>query len=133
MWLTPVSGSRYVLFKPSIEIRTSDFLVPTNEEAAAQNYAVEILVSDVIDAVEAIADETNIQYKGLPLILDAGYIWCSNTYCGESICRKIKETKEDGRIVYQDTNNTCNDFEVSTTPTIRRNGAKVPSWNTWNK
>ena len=132
-WSPSVSGSRYVLFKPSIEIRTSDFLAPTNETAAAQNLAVEILISDIIDAVEAIADETNIQYKGLPISLDAGYIWCSNTYSGESISRKIKETKEDGRIVYQDTNNTCNDFEVNATPVIRRNGAKVPSWNTWNK
>ena len=132
-YLTSVSGACYVLFKPSQPLVNDNFIVPTNATPSVNNYAREVLISDVIDAVEAISDETRANVLGLPSILDAGYIWCSNTYCGESICRKIKETKEDGRIVYQDTNNTCNDFEVSTTPTIRRNGAKVPSWNTWNK
>ncbi|MDR0582207.1 MAG: DUF4876 domain-containing protein [Prevotellaceae bacterium] len=46
------------------------------------------------------------------------------------MARKIKETK-DGRNIYQDTNNTTNDFEVQDTPAIRRNGANKPSWNTW--
>ena len=132
-YLTSVSGACYVLFKPSKPLVNSDFIVPTNATPSINNYAREVLISDVIDAVEAISDETRVKVLGLPSTLDAGYIWCSNTFSGESICRKIKETKEDGRIVYQDTNNTCNDFEVSTTPTIRRNGAKVPSWNTWNK
>ena len=50
---------------------------------------------------------------------------------GESIARKIKETRPDGTKVYQDTNNTSNDFEVKKDPQVRRYGAKVPSWNTW--
>ena len=132
-YLTSVSGACYILFKPSKPLVNSDFIVPTNVTPSMNNYAREVLISDVIDAVEAISDETRVSVLGLPNSLDAGYIWCNNTYSGESISRKIKETKEDGRIVYQDTNNTCNDFEVNTTPVIRRNGAKVPSWNTWNK
>ena len=51
----------------------------------------------------------------------------------ESIARKVKETREDGTVVYQDTNNTTNDFEVKKDPQLRRNGAKVPSWNSWIK
>lgn len=54
-------------------------------------------------------------------------------YVSESIARKVKETREDGTVVYQDTNNTTNDFEVKKDPQLRRNGAKVPSWNSWIK
>jgi len=69
--------------------------------------------------------------KKLNDIFDAGKIWCSNSYTGESVIRKIKEKKADGRIIYIDTNNSSNDFEVSPRPEIRRNGAKRPSWSNW--
>ena len=132
-YLTSVSGSNYLIFKPSIPVRTSEFIVPTNDTPSTNNYAIEILRSDIIDAVQAISGEDAVQTIGLPSSLDAGYIWCSGTYTGESISRKVKETLADGRIVYQDTNNTSNDFVLNSTPEIRRGGAKVPSWNTWIK
>ncbi len=130
-WLTPTSGSTYVIFKPSTPLKNEDFIVATNADWA--NVAREIPVSDIIDAVQTISDEKRLEILGLPAILDAGAIWADGTYVGESIARKVKETREDGTVVYQDTNNTTNDFEVKTTPTVRRNGAKVPSWNTWIK
>ncbi len=130
-WLTSTSGSRYVLFKPKEPLKNEDFITATNADYNGK--AREIPISEVIDAVQAVSDEANMQYLGLPTVLDAGAIWCSGAYKAESIVRKIKETREDGTIVYQDTNNTTNDFEVSTAPTVRRNGAKVPSWNTWIK
>ena len=77
--------------------------------------------------------EDNMAYLGLPTVLDAGGIYCSGIYTTESIARKVKETRADGTVVYQDTNNTTNDFEVKSDPTVRRNGAKVPAWNTWIK
>lgn len=130
-WLTPVSGGAYVIFKPSAPLKNEDFIVATNADWG--NVAREIPISDVIDAVQAVSDETRLSTLGLPAVLDAGTIWCEGTYSSQSIARKVKETREDGTVVYQDTNNTTNDFEVKTTPTVRRNGAKVPSWNTWIK
>ena len=131
-WLTPVGGARYVLFRPAHKLKNEDFLTPTNDDYGTSN-AREVPIAEVIDAVQSVDGETGMNLLGLPTVLDAGGIWCSGSYVGESIARKIKETREDGTIVYQDTNNTTNDFEVKTDPQVRRNGAKVPSWNTWIK
>lgn len=128
-WLTSTDGSRYVLFKPSKPLKNEDFITATN--ADYQGTAREIAISDVIDAVQAVNNESGMSVLGLPTALDAGAIWCSGSYVGESIARKIKETRPDGTKVYQDTNNTSNDFEVKQDPQLRRYGAKVPSWNTW--
>lgn len=128
-WLTSTDGSRYVLFKPSEPLKNEDFITATN--ADYQGTAREIAISDVIDAVQAVNNESGMSVLGLPTALDAGAIWCSGSYVGESIARKIKETRPDGTKVYQDTNNTSNDFEVKKDPQVRRYGAKVPSWNTW--
>ena len=64
----------------------------------------------VIDAVEVVFDEAHAVYKRFPDELDAGYTY--NQYgskTGLSIRRKIKETV-DGRVIYQDTNNSIEDF-----------------------
>lgn len=130
-WLTPVSGARYVIFKPSEPLKNEDFITATN--ADYNGIGREVPISEIIDAVQSVSDEAGMAFLGLPTVLDAGGIWCSGTYVAESISRKVKETREDGTAVYQDTNNTTNDFVVNKTPEIRRNGAKVPSWNTWIK
>lgn len=128
-WLTSVSGSQYILFKPSKELKNEDFITATN--ADYNGVGREVLISDIIDAVQTVSDETRMNVLGLPTVLDAGAVWCSGIYVGESIARKIKETRPDGTNVYQDTNNTSNDFEVKKDPQVRRYGAGVPSWNTW--
>lgn len=128
-WLTSVSGSQYIIFKPSKPLKNEDFLTATN--ADYNGVGREVLISDVIDAVQTVSDETGMNVLGLPKVLDAGAIWCSGQYVGESIARKIKETRPDGTKVYQDSNNTTNDFEVKKDPQVRRYDAKVPSWNTW--
>ena len=128
-WLTSVSGSQYILFKPSKELKNADFITATN--ADYNGVGREVLISDIIDAVQTVSDETRMNVLGLPTVLDAGAVWCSGIYVGESIARKIKETRPDGTNVYQDTQNTSNDFEVKKDPQVRRYGAGVPSWNTW--
>ena len=128
-WLTSVSGSRYIIFKPSEPLKNEDFITATN--ADYNGVGREIPISEIIDAVQTVSDETDMAILGLPTVLDAGAIWCSGPYRVESISRKVKETRTDGTVVYQDTNNTTNDFEVQAVPQVRRNGAKVPSWNTW--
>lgn len=131
-WMVPTGGANLIIFKPSTPLRTADFLV-SEEDPSSNSKAHEVAVADILDAVQSIDDDTRIQTLGMPSILDAGYIWCSGTYIGESISRKQIGTLENGSPKYADTNNTSNDFEVQKTPMIRRNGAKVPSWNTWNK
>ena len=128
-WLTAVSGSQYIIFKPSKPLKNENFITATN--ADYNGVGREILISDIIDAVQTVSDETGMNVLGLPKVLDAGAIWCSGQYVGESIARKIKETRPDGTKVYQDSNNTTNDFEVKKDPQVRRYDAKVPSWNTW--
>ena len=133
-WLTSLSGSRYIIFSPSESLRQSDYLVATNDESSGGNsIALEIPISEIIDAVQAVSGQADMNNLGLPPVLDAGAIWCTDgqMFTGQSISRKILRTESDGRVVYQDTNNTTEDFEVNDTPQIRRNGAGVPSWNTW--
>ena len=129
-WLTSTSGSQYVIFMPSEPLRTSDFLTANDD---ANSTALEIPISDVIDAVQAVSGPERLNFLGLPTSLDAGTIWVDSpgSYTGQSISRKISRTEEDGRIIYQDTNNTTDDFEVNDTPEVRRNGAGVPAWNNW--
>lgn len=129
-WLTSVSGSQYIIFKPSKPLKNEDFLSAKNADNSLA-VAREIPISCIIDAVQTVSDETGMNVLGLPKVLDAGAIWCSGQYVGESIARKIKETRPDGTKVYQDSNNTTNDFEVKKDPQVRRYDAKVPSWNTW--
>ena len=130
-WLTSTSGSQYIIFKPTEALRTSDFLVATNDETTMST-ALEIPISEVIDAVQAVSGPERLNFLGLPTLLDAGTIWVDSpgSYTGQSISRKILNT-ENGINIYQDTNNTSDDFEVNDTPVIRRNGAGVPSWNIW--
>ena len=130
-WLTAVGGSNMVLYKPSTPLRQEDFLV-NNDPDWVQNF-VEIKIADILDAVQMIDDETRVKTLGMPEILDSGYIWCDGTYKGQSVSRKQDGTLANGSPKYADTNNTTDDFELQNKPEIRRNGAKVPSWNTWIK
>lgn len=62
------------------------------------------------DAVEVVRDEARSQYKRFPSELDAGYIYnTAGSKSGKCIRRKVKEII-DGRTVYQDTNNSTEDF-----------------------
>lgn len=117
-WLHSTSGSAIILFKipGSWEdfVDNPDNLMTRPGSTSATKYLM-IPKTYVIDAVECVKSELK-NYKRLPNDLDAGYIYCSGTYVGESIRRKVKEIK-DGRVIYRDTNNSSEDFVVSTTPT----------------
>ena len=126
-WLTSTGGATMVIFYPEHELNSENMIAAEGLYGGAR----EIPVEWILDGVNAVPDETMIQYKGLPDNIDAGAVWTGEAYCGKSIARKISETRDDGRIVYMDTNNSSNDFEVMDKPEIRRNGAKIPSWNTW--
>jgi len=129
-WLTTVFGGAFAIFNPGEALIYGD---PTNEVTAegSGTRRYKIPISEVIDAVECLSSMNDINLKRVPVILDAGAVSVEGTYNGKSASRIIKEIKEDGRVVYQDTNNSIEDFQINDFPVIRRNGAKAPSWNTW--
>lgn len=126
-WLTTVFGSAFVIYIPTETINPNNFVSPVGR--TDKNYKISI--DQVIDAVELVGNTTQIQLKRIPAVLDAGATTVGGTYLSASVARKVKTTLADGRIIYYDTNNSSNDFEVMNPPMIRRNNAKAPSWNTW--
>lgn len=69
----------------------------------------------VIDGVENVRIDDSGVYKRLVNSIDLGYIQFRGGYEGVSIRRKVKEVV-DGRVVYQDTNNSTEDFLTDQEP-----------------
>lgn len=117
-WLHSTMGSAVILFKipGSWEdyVNNPENLMTEPGSTSTKKYLV-IPKKYVIDAVECVRSET-MNYKRLPNDLDAGYVYCSGTYTKESIRRKVKEIK-DGRVIYMDTNNSSEDFIVTSEQT----------------
>ena len=141
-YLTSVFGGAYVIFRvPEGEawdpvndenMKTTDLSKPNSNV-----YYAKIPIKYVLDAVEAVNNESKMNAKRVPGVLDAGITWVGATYCGLGIARKLSTDEEGnpiireetGTYIYQDTNNSTDDFERGVVPVMRRNGAKMPSWN----
>ena len=137
-WNTCAMGPAMVIFKPQAAIDNSTWVSPIDKTDKCK----EIPVEWVIDAVEAVQTDKDVQYKRLPISLDAGathvssieqelfpgYVMVVSNNNGNSVSRKIKST-EDGRNIYQDTNNSTEDFVYNETSMVRRDNAGVPSWS----
>lgn len=73
-------------------------------------YFAKIANTCVLDAVEVVFDEAHAIYKRFPPELDAGYTYVlAGSGSGKCIRRKTREVVA-GRIFYQDTNNSSEDF-----------------------
>ncbi len=70
----------------------------------------------VIDGIDNLRLDDRGAYKRLPNSIDVGYIQHRGSYQKVSIKRKVKEVIN-GRTVYQDTNNSTNDFLTNQEPT----------------
>lgn len=127
-WLVTVNGGAYAMFYPQEEIDPNTYVIPVGSTTKAKD----IPMDWIMDAVELIPSEEKMNLKRVPSLLDAGAAYVGSTYCGKSVSRKIKEQLPNGRIIYMDTNNSSEDFQINDKPLIRRDGAGVPSWNTWN-
>ncbi|MBQ6557130.1 MAG: DUF4876 domain-containing protein [Bacteroidales bacterium] len=121
------TDAAWALFYPSVPLRKDGEYLESNH---ANNYGLEVLKSDILDAVDLLKSE-NPDDKRLEPVLDAGWIKCATTGGNQSIVRKVSGTREDGTPLLQDTNNTTEDFTISDKPQIRRDGVKRPSWSTW--
>lgn len=137
-YLVTVAGPAIALFKAPDNYNPltnqTEFKHPTS--AASNRYFSIIPISWVLDAVECGESPDNIGYKRIPPVLDAGMMTVGAGNNGYTIMRKklLDENGEpvlgpNGDFRYQDTNNSSEDFDRTTELTIRRYGARMPSWN----
>ncbi len=100
-WLMTVFGPSVALLEPGSEAELEDSSVgPWWDLKSAP-------VARVIDALDSLMDADSGAYKRLPGSIDAGFVYVSDTYSGESVRRRLV----DG--VPTDTNNSSEDFEVA--------------------
>ncbi len=117
-FLHPVFGAAVIIFRlpegtdyDTWASKSSN--LSTKPESTSTKMYLQIPVDYVIDAVEIVRMDESSRYKRLPTNLDAGKIWCSDTYIGKSVRRKVKQII-DGKVVYKDTDNSTNDFVYNT-------------------
>lgn len=140
-YLTSVFGPAIVIFK----VPEGDVYDPVNDSSLktidlskpnSNTYYAKIPIGYVLDAVECIDDASKVNAKRVPGVLDAGVTYVGSTYCGLGVARKPM-TDENGEYMYnavgalmfQDTNNSTDDFEGGVVPMIRRYDVGMPSWN----
>lgn len=140
-YLTSVFGGAYVIFR----VPEGDTYDPVNNSSLktidtskpkSKTYYAKVPVSYVLDAVECIDNESMASAKRVPAVLDAGMTWVGSTYCGLGVARKPSTnddgsyiTRENGAMIFNDTNNSTEDFERGVTPELRRYNTGIPSWN----
>lgn len=123
-YLVSVANAGLILFAPSTPVADATIIANYNGGNPSGAY-VPILRSDILDGVNWVKNATTNPY--LPENIDAGKTWVSGNYVNESIVRKEEGKSSEGNPIYQDTNNSTNDFTVAKDPTIRRNSKKA-SW-----
>ena len=107
-YLTSVFGGAYAIFRvPEGEtwdpvndenMKTTDLSKPNSNV-----YYAKIPVKYVLDAVEAVDNESKMNAKRVPGVLDAGITWVGATYCGLGIARKLSTGEEGNPIIREET------------------------------
>lgn len=131
-YLTSVFGTAYCIFR----VPEGDTWDPVNnKDLQVRNganpsgyFQAKIPVSYIVDAVEGIRNETYVDAKNMPAVVDAGFVTMGGTYLGKGITRKVEGRGAGGAVFYQDTNNSTDDFEVGVVPVLHRTST-MPSWN----
>lgn len=133
-YLTSVFGTGYVIFRipegdnwnPAVD--TS--LQVKNAADSWSDIFAKVPVDYVVDVVEGIRNESYVDAKNIPAVIDAGFVTIGDTYRGLSVARKrdYETPAANGAILYQDTNNSTEDFECGVVPVLHRY-SKMPSWN----
>lgn len=132
-YLTSVFGGAYVIFQVPEGVTYEPWVgskYQTVDLSSSYNtlYA-RIPVDYILDAVECGENQNDMTAKRVPGFLDAGMTWVGNSYVGKSVARKMIGTRTNGAPIFQDTNNSTQDFEVQDTPQLRRYNTRMPSWN----
>ncbi len=110
-WLTSVFGCGYVLFRIEGDV---DAYVESHKalKPGSESDREYVLIDNdmIVDAFQAYVDDSETGMPKLHPVNDAGFTFDPNgTYTGKCVRRKVKAVI-DGRKVYQDTNNSTNDF-----------------------
>ena len=132
-WLAPVFGAAYCIFKAPDDVTIdADYYEQDGHWQTQVNKSTryaKIPADYILDGVELLTYMTEIDCKRIPGFVDSGATAVEGTYVGKSVSRKVIDQREDGTPIYQDTNNSTEDFQINEHPAIRRNGEKMPSWN----
>jgi hypothetical protein len=106
----------YVIFKTpgsSAEFVTTN-TVNVQTASGSSVSRVKVQNSLIYDGVE-LGTVGAIGSKSLNSSIDVSYTYCTSSYSGKSVRRKVLKW-ENGRAILQDTNNSANDFIPDTTP-----------------
>lgn len=138
-WNAGVQGPAFVIFRPAAGVTLDadyyrnggpNVILQTNDKYM-ENFTARIPADWVLDAVEAMGNMQQMDRKRIPTYMDAGITSTGSNYATTALCRKVVSTREDGTPIYQDTNNSTNDFEPQTALMLRRHGEKAPAWSNW--
>lgn len=111
IWILTTQTNRgFVLFKTD---NIADYVIKNMDirknNSGKNTTAVRLDNDKVLDAVD-MGHPDKIKVKTISPSLDLGFAYCSETFNGKSIRRKVSHVESDGRVVYQDTNNSSVDF-----------------------
>lgn len=133
-YLTSVFGSAFVIFSvpegetydpvgnPELQTRDLGTTAPTLYAKIPRSY--------IVDAVEAVQNESMIAGKRIPSVLDAGITYVDATYNSLGVRRRKIGERPNGGPILMDTNNSTVDFERKVIPTFRYYGQGIPAWST---
>ena len=123
-FLLDMSGGSLIVFKPEEELTDEDVMIYTytrdgnvNEQAL-----MKIPVDCIIDGADFVNNMESARWKRLPDVVDIGFGYIPNddgSMTNFSQRRKVdaEASAKAGRTIFQDTNNTTNDFEPIDPPT----------------
>lgn len=132
-YLTSVFGGAYVLFQVPEDVDYRPWIgnkwQTVDLSSSSNTLYARVPVDYILDVVECGTKQSDLSGKRVPGFLDAGMTWVGGSYVGKSVARKMIGTRPDGSPIFQDTNNSTQDFEIQDTPQLRRYGVKMPAWN----
>ncbi|MCL2098072.1 MAG: DUF4876 domain-containing protein [Bacteroidales bacterium] len=116
-----VNSPAVVVFRPAMGVRAylndEDKWLRYQPGSTSGTRYWHIAKSWILDGVDC-SNGPTINVKRFPVSVDAGFAYTVGSYSGRCVRRKVEEVLPD-RIVYQDTNNSSEDFEMTVIPSPR--------------
>ena len=131
-WMLPFSGTATILAKFPDDIKLEDYVLDMSHwktipfQTTSTELYFMIPQEYILDGVNIVGVDPSKRQVQFRAEIDAGMVTNSETYNGKSIKRKMLRTEGD-RVIYQDTNNSTEDFLTDQVPTpgIDANGRVI--------